>query len=662
MISHTRWVACAGLVAATCWLLCAGGSPAGEIELATDAPKPSPPEESLKHFRLPEGFRMELVASEPHVADPVSVAFDAQGRIIVCEIHGYNLEGYLDVRELNKQGVLDTAVRRIAANPEAIKRAEQDQYGSVKLLEDSDGDGRVDRSTVLADRLPPCYGAVPARGGVIVLCAPQIVYLADRDGDGKAEIRRTLFSGFGIGELWTRINNPRWGLDNWIYGVSGGGSGGTIRGQALPADVSISAVCFRFKSDGSAFQPASGSTYGFGQAIDDWGDRFLCTNQQHALYVAPLPYRYLARNPFYAAPDPVVNICTYGHPARVYPTSRPHPWRWARSQDPAWVKFYGAAEATANGYFTAASGQTLYQADQFPPEYRGNHFSVDNAQNMVHRCLLLPEGTGYQVRRPRDDEQEEFLTSTEPWFRPVNLATGPDGSLYVVDMYREIIEDYSAIPRYLQQLYIRSLIAGAERGRIWRVVAEGAPRPRKFDLAKAPTARLVGELANGNVWWRRTAQRLLVERGDPAAVPPLAALVREGKTPQARLHALYSLEGLDALEPDRVLGGIVLGDIVERALGDRHFAVRMHALRLAEHWLDDRPTLTEKVLGMIDDEHPRVRLQLALTLGQSSDRRAARAIAALAARGGADRWMQAAVLSSAADSADRMLGEIVRQG
>ena len=650
MMSKAVWIVLAAL-AATWWLVCPGRSDAAEIALATDAPQASPPEESLEHFQLPDGFRMELVASEPHLADPVAMAFDAQGRIIVCEIHGYNLEGYLDIRELNEQGVLDTAVRRISANPEATKRAEREQYGTVKLLEDTDGDGRVDHSTVLADRLPPCYGVVPARHGVIVFCAPQIIYLADRDGDGKAEVRQTLFSGFGIGELWTRINNPRWGLDNWIYGVPGGSSGGTIRGPDLPEEVSISAVCFRFKSDGSAFQPATGTTYGFGQALNDFGDRFLCTNQQHALYVAPLPYRYLIRNPFYAAPDPVVNISTYGHPAQIYPASRPHPWRWARSQDPAWVNFYGKTEATANGYFTAASGQTIYEATQFPPEYRGNHFSVDSAQNLVHRCLLAADGTSYTATRPRKDEKVEFLASAEQWFRPTNLMTGPDGSLYVVDMYREIIEDYSAIPRYLQQLYIRSLIAGAQRGRIWRVVAEGTPKPRRFDLGAASTARLVGELANRNGWWRRTAQRLLVERGDPAALRPLVALAQEGRTPQARLHALYTLDGLDLLDPA----------VVQRALGDSHFAVRVHALRLAERWLGKRPEITQKILQMIGDGHPRVRLQLALTLGQSQDPPAVRALAGLAARGGADRWVRAAILSSAAESADALLDAIVRQ-
>ena len=637
-------IALAAFVLWTLWSISARHC-AAQIEPAADAPQPHSPEESLSLFQIADGFRLELAAGEPNLADPVAMAFDARGRIFVCEIHGYNLEGHLDVTELNKTGVLDKSVRRIAANPDAIKQAEKDQYGTVKLLEDSDGDGRFERHSVWADRLPPCYGVVPARDGVVVLCAPDIIFLADRDGDGKAEVRDTLFSGFNAGELWTRINNPRWGPDNWIYGVSGAGSSGTIRGPALAKEVPIGAVCFRFKPDGSRFEPCSGRTSGFGQAINDWGDRFLCTNQQHALQVAPLPYRYLARNPYYAASNTMVNVSSYGHPAEVYPVSQPHPWRLARSKQPEWVKFYGAAEATANGYFTAASGQTIYRGTLFPVEYHGNHFSVDNAQNLIHRCFLQRDGTAYAARRATQ-EKTEFLSSTEHWFRPVNLTTGPDGALYVVDMYREIIEDYSAIPRYLQQQY--GLIRGEDRGRIWRVVPEAASKSRNFDLTRASDDELVDELRNDNAWWRNTAQRLLVERG-ATVTPNLAALVENGPTPQSRLHALYTLDGLGKLEPKEVA----------RALADSHWAVRMHALQLAERWLDEHSELTEQVLEMGDDPEPRVRLQLGFTLGQTKDPRAVDALAELAANYASDRWMQAAILSSLVGSADQLLEKLL---
>jgi putative membrane-bound dehydrogenase-like protein len=630
-------------------LLCAAGlAPAEKIPQATDAPRPLSPEESRKRFRLPEGLRIELVAAEPQVAEPTGLCFDGRGRLFVCELHGYNLDGYYDIVELNKTGVLDTAVRRIPASKEAEQRAAQETYGTVRLLQ-TDDRGRVIRSTVFADRLPPCYGIVPARDGIIVLCAPDIVFLADRDGDGKAEVRETLFTGFGVGEIWSRISNPRWGADNWIYAASGQASGGTIRGPHLRREVKLGSTCFRFKPDGSRIEPVSGGTSGFGLALDDWGDRFLCTNQQHALYVAPLPYHALARNLYSPATDAVVNVCSYGHPARVFPTSPPDPWRRKRGQQAEWVKFYGAAETDA-GLFTSACAPTLYLADLLPETYRGNHFSCEPAQNLIHRCLLEPRGAGFGARRAEADQ--EFLTSTDSWFRPVNLAVGPEGALYVVDMYREIIEDYSAIPRYLQQQYMESLRNGHDRGRIWRIVADGPTRATNANLDHAPTDRLLGELASPNAWRRLTAQRLLVERHDRTTVPALQELCRAGRTPQARLHALYTLQALEALTPAQV----------REPLADRHPGVRVNALQLAERWLDRDAGLLSKVLTKVDDPAAKVRLQLAFTLGESHSPDVLPALARLVEAEGQDRWMQAAVLSAVPDRSARLVRVLVEAG
>ena len=216
----------------------------GEIEPAADAPQPHSTSESLAMFEVEPGFRVELVAAEPHLADPVAICFAADGAIYACEIHGYNIDGHFDVEELNKSGELDTTVRRIQAPQWAQEKAKAHTYGTVKRLIDDDGDGRVDRATVFVDRLPPCYGIVPSRDGVIVLCAPHIMFLADRDGDGHAEVQRQLFTGLNEGELWSRTNNLRWGLDNWIY-ASGG------RGDAITISVAGSTA------------PTPGSTVGF---------------------------------------------------------------------------------------------------------------------------------------------------------------------------------------------------------------------------------------------------------------------------------------------------------------------------------------------------------------------------------------------------------------
>jgi putative membrane-bound dehydrogenase-like protein len=630
-----------------CLFCIASVNAADKITRATDAPKPLPPEESRKSFQLPNGFRIELVASEPSLAEPTGMCFDGPGRIFVCELHGYNRDGYYDIIELNKTGVLDKAVRRIPATREAEARAARDTYGTIKLLESTKGDGHFDRATAFADHLPPCYGVIPARDGVIAICAPSIVFLADRDGDGKAEVREELFTGFGVGEIWSRISNPRWGLDNWIYVAAGATSGGTIRGPHLKKEVRLGNTCFRFKPDGSQLEPVSGGTSGFGLALDDWGDRFLVTNQQHALYVAPLPFQSLARNPYAAAVNPVVNICSYGHPARVFPRSKPDPWRRRRGEQPEWVKFYGSAETDA-GLFTSACAPTIYQADLFPEPYRGNHFSCEPAQNLVHRCLLEPNGAGYTARRA--DEGTEFLTSTDGWFRPVNLTIGPEGALYIVDMYREIIEDYSAIPRYLQQQYVEGLRNGCDRGRIWRVVPDQPRKDISSNLARGDTSALVAELTSPNVWRRLTAQRLLVERGDTKAVPDLKALAVTGKTPPARLHALYVLDGLGALTPD----------VVEQALADEHFAVRLHALQLAERWLDREPSLLGKAVAMVRDRHPKVRLQLAFSLGESKDVRTLAGLALLAQRDGNDRWTQTAILSSVAMRSGQLIELLLR--
>jgi putative membrane-bound dehydrogenase-like protein len=622
------------LLTALTVLLLTPPSPGGKIRQATDAPKPLSPRESRKRFRLPRGFHVECVAAEPQLTEPTGICFDARGRIFVCELHGYNRDGYYDILELNKSGVLDRAVRRIPASPAAVRRAAKETYGTVRLLERNKA-GRVVRSTVFADRLPPCYGVVPARDGVIVLCAPHIIYLAGRDGEGKATVRETLFTGFGVGEIWTRISNPCWGPDNWIYAACGQGSGGLIRGPHLKKPVRLGSTCFRFKPDGSRFEPVSGGTSGFGLALDDWGNRFLCTNQQHALFVAPLPYQALARNPYTPALDPVVNISTYGHPARVFPTSQPDPWRRKRGSQAEWVKFYGAAETTA-GLFTSACAPTLYLADQFPRAYRGNHFSCEPAQNLIHRCLLEPKGAGFSARRA--DNKREFLSSSDQWFRPVNLAVGPEGALYVVDMYREIIEDYSAIPRYLQQQYVESLRNGHDRGRIWRVFHGKKPPALNANLAAASTKRLLAELASPNAWRRQTAHRLLVERLDKKAILDLKRLARSGTTPQCRLHALYVLDGLKALTP-KLVGG---------ALDDEAPGVRVHALRLAERWLE-KPRLLERVLKKTGDPDLRVRLQLAFTLGASTSRDVLPALARLAEADGQDRWVQTAILSAVAE-------------
>src|SRR5436190_12618285 len=340
------------------------------IEPAADAPQPKTPEESRASVKLPAGFRLELVASEPLVREPSGVCWDERGRMFVCELHGYNLEGHYDVEELNKTGTLDRVVRRIQADERAKQLAAAGTFGTVKLLTDTDGDGRMDKAEIWADDLPPCYGLCAARGGIIVACTPDIVFLADRDGDGRPEVREKLFTGFTEGILERRLNAPQWGLDDWIYFGTGHG-GSQITGPYLKEPVELPRTDFRIKADGSAIEPISGITWGLGFTFTESGERFISSVGWPATYVVPLPWHYLARNPYLATPS----LNDQNPPdRRAYPISEPHPWRTRRATDPGFAKYYtdryGVAESVPNGYFTSCCSPLVYK-DVTLPGLRG---------------------------------------------------------------------------------------------------------------------------------------------------------------------------------------------------------------------------------------------------------------------------------------------------
>lgn len=619
----------------------------GEITKPADAPQPLAPAESAKHFRLPEGFRLELVAAEPLIRQPSGMCFDEHGSLFVTELHGYNLEGQYDIEELNKTGVLDRVVRRIPADEKAIRRAEMEQTGTVKRLIDVDGDGVMDRAEVWADGLPGCMGVCPARGGVIVVCAPDILFLADRDGDGVVEVREKLFGGFKTGIIERRINSPQWGPDNWIY--VDGGQGGHITGPNLSAPVDIPVTGFRFKPDGSAIEPVGGhsGTYGFTFNAD--GDRFVVSTGSPGTQVAPLPWRYLSRNPDVAVSASERRAANYN---RVFPISKPHPWRSKRAADPGFSKFYrdryGSAESDPNGYFTSACSPLVYQ-DSALPGLRGQILTCAPAQNFVHRAQLLRDGVRLNIRRVPEEERSEFLASSDIWFHPIHLSMGPAGGVWIADFYREIIEDYSAIPRYLQQQY--GLDDGKNHGRIWRLVHKKMPAAKSAKMSGLDDTDLARETASPRFWRRQTARRLLLERKDRVGKVAVAMLSKITSHPDAAtaITALYTLDGLDQLA-DQTLQSV---------LGHRDAGVRRHALQLAEGRFDERKALLAAALALRSDSSALVRLQLALSLGESADPRALEALADLARRHGDETWLDGALLSSLGNRAGAMLAALL---
>lgn len=433
-----------------------------EIPRPDDAPKPLSPADSARQFQVPEGYRIRLLASEPLITEPSGICWDEKGRCFVCELHGYNLEGQYDIDELNKTGRLDLEVRRIQADEQAKRKAEAQTYGTVKLLRDTDGDGVMDKAVVWAERLPPCHGIAAGNGGVIVACSPHIVFLKDSDGDDRADLQENLFSGFGSPILERRINSPTWGADGWLY-FGRGNTGGTITGPHLAGSATLPPTDFRIRPDGTAIEPVSGSTKTTGMAFTQGGDRFVATTTHPGLFVTPIPWKYLERNPDAAAP---VLDSPASDDTRVYPIAPPHPWRTKREQHAEYFAFYrkiSLSDAAASGYFTSACS---------PLVWRGQYFVCEPAQNLVHRADIVRDGTQLRLRRVKGEEQREFLASRDAWFHPVALAQTPEGHMAVVDFYREIIEDYSAIPRHLQQQY--GLVNGQDRGRIW-ILEAGEP-------------------------------------------------------------------------------------------------------------------------------------------------------------------------------------------
>lgn len=450
----------------------------GEIPKPDDAPKPLSPAESAKLFQVPAGYQIRLLASEPLIHEPSGICWDDKGRCFVCELHGYNVEGQYDIDELNKTGQLDLEVRRIQAGEAAKKKAEAETYGTVKLLRDTDGDGLMDKAIVWADRLPPCYGIAAANGGLIVACAPHIVFLKDSDGDDKADVNEKLFSGFGTGNLERGINAPTLGPDGWYY-LGRGWAGGEITGPHLAKPVKLPATDFRIRADGSAIEPVSGSTKTMGMAFTPGGERFVCTTTHPGLYVTPIPWRYLMRNPDAAAP---LLDAPASDDTRVYPISKPHPWRTKREQHAEYFAFYrkiSLSDAAASGYFTSACG---------PLVWRGQYFVCEPAQSLIHRADIMRDGTRLRLERVKGEEQSEFLVSRDSWFHPMSLARTPDGSMAICDFYREIIEDYSAIPRHLQQQY--GVTHGNDRGRIWILEAKEPYAQPKLSASEAMVLQL----------------------------------------------------------------------------------------------------------------------------------------------------------------------------
>lgn len=551
-------------------------------------------EQALKSFKLEQGFSMEIVASDPHTFDPIDAAFDEQGRMYVVEMTDYP---FLPEQRVQK-----------------YKDQRPETWGQIRLLADTDGDGRMDKSVVFADHLHWPQSVCCYRGGIFVISPPSLYYLKDTTGDGVADVQEIVCSGFSTTNVQGLSNGLEWGRDNAIY-FSSGYAGGEL---TVPARGTQSERKFTPGRRDLRLDPATreltmvagGQQYG--HTIDDFGERFICSNSNHIVHVT-WPLKYLERNPLLAIPDMTRSIAKEGAAAVVFRTSSAEPWRLVRTArraaDPEMRKRLPPTELVPIGFFTSATGVTVYRGGAYPPEYHGQVFIGDVGANLIHRKKLTSDGISFVAERA--DQNVEFLTSTDNWFRPVNFVNAPDGTLYVLDMYRETIEHPASIPEDIKAVV--DLESGYNIGRIWRLTPPGFKRtpPPRLDQATLP--ELVAHLRSPHGWIRDTAQRLLVERGDQSVADSLRSILKTAKnandsasSPQSRLQAFWTLHGLRSLQSEDV----------RDALGDLDAHVREHALRVVPEYLAKSPELAPLVGGLAKDSSPRVRWQLAFTLGE----------------------------------------------
>ena len=541
------------------------------------APEPKPlvnspltPEESQKHFQIDPDCRIELVAAEPDVSAPVSIAFDEKGQLWVVEMHDY---------------------------PNGPDPGEPGK-SRIRVLTDEDGDGKYSNPRVFVDQLLFANSFMHWDGGVLVTTDGKLIYFKDTDGDGKSDLREVWFEGFATENPQLRCNHPTFGPDNWIY-VANGLRNGKVRavrpkwpkpapdGAKLGEPVDISGRDFRFNPFTGECEAVSG--YGqFGLTFDDEGNRYVCSNRNPCMKVI-IEERHLKLNPNLAVPRVVEDVSPAGEQSKLYPISR----AWTTSNLHA-------------GQFSAACGLIFYRGTALPEKFYNQSFTCDPTGNLVHFN-----------NTPYNEAKREFLASDETWFRPVNTAMGPDGALYIVDMYRSVIEHPDYMPTELKTR--PDLALGSERGRIWRIVARtkepGGVSPRSTPLPTDPVemAKLV---THPNGWHRDTLQRIIVENQEAtsreqrlAIRNELRRIIRRQPSDQGSIAAIRTMSGLGQLD------SIHLSTIIQReeldesvieegaALGCLRVSdLTREAVILAETYIADDFTLADRIvdIGKID--------------------------------------------------------------
>ncbi len=556
--------------------------------------QPIEPAETIERFNHDPGIRIDVIASEPLVVDPVAIAWDEHGTCYVVENRGY-------------------------------PTAEPDTHpGTIVTLADTDGDGRYDTRTLYAEGFDYPNGILPWEGGVLVTDSPSLLYLRDEDGDGRADTREPILEGFAPGgSTQLRVSHPTLGTDGWLY-MTNGLSGGDI--QVTKGDgtvVSMGANDLRYNPRTMQLETIAGRAQ-FGLTFDDYGNRFICSNRNHVQHIVLEPDE-VGRNPYAPRRSMVNDIPEHGAAAKLYPISENKTTAYSHI-----------------GTFTAACGLVIYRGTGLGEAYTGNAFVCDPTGNLVHRDVLRREGITFVATR--GEEESEFLRSTDEWFRPVYLTNGPDGALYLCDMYRGTIEH----PRYLPaDLAARTdFERGKDRGRIYRIAAKDNP-PHAIDTSSTHEEPVTAISARDG-WQSDTAQRLLLENLDAQDAADLRTALQRTENESARIKLLHLLDAKGALTKD---------DMIAFA-GYASPEFQAARIRIAARFVGD-PEVDSSIQAAIEKNEP---LQSAASLhaiAKWPDTQSVQALSAIIQSTPMNDWLRGAVYSTAYGHGPALLSSLI---
>jgi putative membrane-bound dehydrogenase-like protein len=545
-------------------------------------------------FRIAPGFKIELVASEPLIQDPVVLAFDADGRMWAAEMTSYM--------------------------PDAYGNGEKTPNGRIVILEDTDGDGKYDKRSVWLDGLVLPRAVLPIRDGALVATPPTLKFYRDTHGDGRADKEQLVASDYGNPKMNPehQANGLLLGMDNWVYSVNHNARYRWVPDEDVKGDkLAVKWISSRV--------PARGQ---WGHSMDDFGRLYHNDNSDYLRGDLVPPHYFPNRNPHYTG--------TAGVNVQLDKDQNVWPIRPTPAVNRGYRKGFLRPDGTLKE-FTAACGPCVYRGGIFPDDCNGDVWVCEPSAHVVRRANITEDGLTLKGKNAYD--KAEFLAATDERFRPVNIHVGPDGALYVVDLYRGILQHVYYLTPYLRELHLRrNMEQPVHMGRIYRVVHETSTPEEVEKLSALSGAQLVEKLRDPNGWVRDTAQRLIVERRDRTVLAQLRAMAADSSgDPRPALHALWTLEGVNGID-NKTLDAALRGPP----------PVVAAAVRLSERFLVN-PAVLARVVGVAHGaQDPRVRVQCAFTLSSSSDLEATAAVARLLAQSPADKVLRDAALSGMA--------------